>query len=160
MDDPVKDPQQNNTSPQFMDIQPPRSEQPAPGFAEKAQQTEVVDAPQFVDDQPEPSTAEPAEATPLIAQSPGQPHTKRPVAAILVAVVVAVTLGGVSFVAYNNTKQPQTTATTTPASQAKVETAKPADVDNATKDIDATLGGVNESSDLNTDELSDSSLSL
>ncbi len=162
MDD-IKAPRPANTGP-VMDIQAPPVSQQATDVQNNSV-TPVTEAPQYAaGDAPMAATEEPQAATPLVA-TPGNhgAHHRAPIGAIMVAVVVAAVLAVVSVYAFNNTQRTaDNNATDKTAEQAKpaVETVKQSDVDATTKDIDATMGQLDESSQLNSEELSDNSLGL
>ena len=108
---------------------------------------------------PAPVTDEAAPAEPLAAKPIANHHTV-PIGAILVAVFVAIALGVVSVIAYQSSnKQSETKA---PAQQSTTQTpaVTGSDVDATSKAVDDSLGQVDETTEFDTNSLSDTVLDL
>lgn len=140
---------------------------PAP-IAEALSGTEPVDAPADLSAAAPSSVITPnmggdAAPTPVPAAQPGKakPPKKHgaPVAAVVVAIIIALGLIGVAVFAYmkshKHTPAPATTAA--PAAPAAVSAT---DVDNAGKTVDSNLQKADDAKDFPTTDLSDTSLSL
>lgn len=143
------DQQQDNQQPQtqVMDIQPP---QPAPAPTETIAPSQPL---------PQQSAASQDNLTenPL-AIKPAAIKTKQsrgPIGIIIVAVLVAIGLGYLAFSLYQkgNTRP---VSNETPQSQQSPA----ADIDSTTSEVDTSLESINEASDFNENDLSDSSLGL
>jgi len=184
MDKSPKEAETATPAKQVMDVQPPQSSVPnvdvtqsAPVFTESA-----VPAPDPTptDTPPTPEPIAPPESDPAVisAEAPvatDQPtdqaplaahpaesehHHKKPIVAVLVAVVVAFGLTGVAIFAYQdlNKKKTADKAQTLPVTE--TDTTTPEDVDNANKEIDTNLNGTNDAADLDDNSLSDTNLNL
>ena len=110
-------------------------------------------------DAPVPATKQPEAAQPLVAKSNG--HHKTPIGVILVAIFVALGLGAVSVIAYTKSNDGQNK----PAAELQATTNKTPDV--TSDDVDATstavdesLKQVDETTEFDTNSLSDTSLQL
>lgn len=168
---------------QVMDVQPPQSSAPssgiatpAPVFAESAvpapdpTPTDTPPTPEpiappesdqaVVTEEAPVAPDQPSDQAPLVAHpAESEHHHKKPIVAVLVAVVVALGLAGVAIFAYQdlNKKKTADKAQTLPVTETETT---PADVDDVTKEIDTNLNGTNDAADFDDNSLSDTNLNL
>lgn len=106
-----------------------------------------------------------------VANKPVQPnpdvslhkHGKTPVVAIVIALVIALGLAGLTVFAYMKNKdsvKPESDATTQQPTVAKTTPATTGDVDTATKEVDTTLQEVDNTEDFADTTLTDAALGL
>lgn len=89
-------------------------------------------------------------------------HSKTPVAAIVVAIIIALLLAGLTVYVYLKTKKdtPVPDDTPTTSQQSSTPKATTSDVDQANSDLDASLKEAEASEDVGSNDLSDTTLGL
>jgi uncharacterized protein HemX len=105
-----------------------------------------------------PSTSNPqsSETEPV---TPANPKKSRPpIMVIIIAIIVALTMAGLTVFVYLKTKD--TPSLKQASKQSQQDKATSADVESATQSIDESMKSVDEASDFNDTELSDSNLGL
>lgn len=88
-------------------------------------------------------------------------HSGTPVVAVVIAIVIALALAGLTVFAYlktRNTSPDTNTTTTQPSTTASKATTK--DVDNTSKDMDTALSSVDDTKDFAATDISDTALGL
>jgi hypothetical protein len=154
-----------------MDVQPPKSVdvavestpavepvatvEPSPAIESAPAAEEASSSTESTSEQP------PAQNNPLAVPLDGTAHHKaKPLGVIIFALIVAGVLAGLTVYAFKNS-QSSTTKPTASTQQAKtVETVTPADVDQASKDVDAEFQKIDDTKDLTASDLADSTLGL
>lgn len=137
--------------------EPVQASTPAPPPITPQELTPAVAPP----DSPSPAGVEPDHPEPLVAEPTVDNihHHKLPVVAIVIATVVALGLGTVAFLAYNNSKE-EGTLNNSQTTQEGTPAVTTTDVDSTNKDIDDNINQLDENADFNESELSDDSLGL
>lgn len=152
--------------------EPQASQAPAEEPAVNEEQT-----PEDTSNSPEPSpvtedsaAAQPQPDAPAVTPPLGTPvsdksaHQRRkPIGVIVVAIIIALVLAGLSVYAWQKSKQavPKTSSNTPAVSQKVATTAvRPSDVDQTGKAVDNSLNQLNDVKDLSTNDLSNATLGL
>lgn len=87
-------------------------------------------------------------------------HHRRPLGVVIVAIIIALLLAGLSVYAWQKTKPATKAKTSSSTTASTVAAIKPADVNQASQDVDATLKQVDDTKDLNANDLSNATLGL
>jgi uncharacterized protein HemX len=175
-----KSPEQSSSAPSggVMDVKPPETSTPGVppfGISDEPAQKHVGDG--AVATPPETKDAKPAEPigpvdsphdTPADDYPQPPPHIEHkshpPIVAIIVAVVIALALVGVTVFAYmsskNDTKHEGDDHEMTEQQSSQQSAATTTDVDDTSKEVDSTLGSVDENKDFPESELTDQALGL
>ena len=157
-----------------MDVQPQRSvPQPVqrdatPVSVSRSEPTPEDPVVEPAPDMPEtPPTAETPtppvsdSTTPPIAGMQLPPKHKAPILAIIIAILVAGGLIGLTVYVYLSTQNPdQNTDTSTAQQESTADTATPEDVDSTSQSLETELNTANDDTDLNPNDLSDETLGL
>lgn len=104
----------------------------------------------------------PTDPNPMAIPAHAGQKSNGPVVAIVVAIVVALALGGLVIFTFSKTKDnsAKTNSSAGPAPVVSKPLASPADVDTTTQELEASLSKIDEDKDFSSEELSDKSLGL